>query len=100
MRGFVRNSLTRCQSVSASMSTHRTEFPFMLTATPALGVGLHQAVGSLLLKALPAPTRLLLNRLAEEGARRQDEIIGWFPSEPEQAYRAMAEASAEAASSN
>jgi hypothetical protein len=73
--------------------------------------------------------------LAEEGARRQDQIIGWFPSEPEQAaaafslaveagaivrvsgdddadvtarwavpteqaYRAMAEASAEAAGSN
>lgn len=88
MRGFVRSSLTRCQSVSANMSAHRTAFPFIPTATPPLGARLHQAADSLV-RVLPAPTQSLLNRLAEEGARRQDEIIGWFPSEPEQAAAAF-----------
>jgi hypothetical protein len=39
--------------------------------------------------ALPAPTEAMLRCLAEEGPQRQDDIIGWFPEEPEQAAAAL-----------
>jgi hypothetical protein len=40
--------------------------------------------------AIPAPALPMLRRLAEEGARRQEEIIAWFSGEVTEAARAFA----------
>lgn len=37
----------------------------------------------------PAPTERMLRCPAEKGAHRQDQIIGWFPDEAEQAAAAF-----------
>ena len=66
MRGFALNSLAKCQSASRTIASHRSELPFISTATPAFRARLQVAAGSV----LPMARAIIRYSFDGEGARR------------------------------